>query len=194
MTPKILGHCFWLIIYVNKVVFCSRFTTIVQCTKNHIYQVLEYNEKLKNTKKISTFHQLFRSKKTVFPISEKFKTRSFPYSKNMVFHAEENIILHQLFESKENHISHLRKFQNNSFSVFRKHGTPCWRKYNLTSTFRIKRKPHFPSSKSSKHELFLSCKIHVFVIISFFLSQKLMFLLTILKTLIFIIKWNMKPN
>ena len=40
-------------------------------------------------------------KKTVFPISEKFKTRTFLYSNNMVFHAEENIILNQLFESKE---------------------------------------------------------------------------------------------
>ena len=48
-------------------------------------------------------------KKTVFPISEKFKTRIFPYSKSMIFHAEENIILHQLFEPKEDRISHLRK-------------------------------------------------------------------------------------
>ena len=69
-------------------------------TKNHIAQVLEYHEKLKNAKKISTFHQILDQKKTVSPISEKFKTRTFPYSKNMVFHAEENIILHQLFESK----------------------------------------------------------------------------------------------
>ena len=56
-------------------------------------------------------------KKTVFPISEKFKARTFPYSKNMVFHAEENIILHQLFESKEDRISHLRKFQNKIFPI-----------------------------------------------------------------------------
>ena len=33
------------------------------CAKNHISQVQEYHEKFKNTKKISTFHQLFRSKK-----------------------------------------------------------------------------------------------------------------------------------
>ena len=46
-------------------------------------------------------------KKTVFPISEKFKTRTFSYSKNMVFRAEENNILHQLFESKEDRISYL---------------------------------------------------------------------------------------
>ena len=36
---------------------------VLHCTKNHISQVLEYHEKFKNTKKISTFHQLFRSKK-----------------------------------------------------------------------------------------------------------------------------------
>ena len=33
----------------------------------------------------------------------------------MVFHAEENIILHQHFESKEDRISHLRKVQNKNF-------------------------------------------------------------------------------
>ena len=60
----------------------------------------------------------------LFPISEKFKTRTFPYSKNMVFHAEENIILHQLFEPKDDPISHLRKVQNKNFSLFRKHSIP----------------------------------------------------------------------
>ena len=75
-------------------------------------------------KKISYINFL-NQKKTVFPISEKFKTRTFPYSENMVFHAKENIILHQLFESKEDRISHLRKVQNKNFSVFRKHGIPC---------------------------------------------------------------------
>ena len=43
----------------------------------------------------------------------------------MVFHAEENNILHQLFELKEDRVSHLRKVQNKNFSVFRKHGIPC---------------------------------------------------------------------
>ena len=82
-------------------------------TKNHISQVLEYYEKFKNTKKITTSHQLFRSKK--------------------------------------DRISHLWKFQKKNFSVFKKHGIPCWRKY-LTSTFWIKRRPYFPSLKSSKGE------------------------------------------
>ena len=62
-------------------------------------------------------------KKTVFLISERFKTRTFLYSENMVFRAEENIILYQLFES--NRISHLRKVQNKNVFVFRKHGIPC---------------------------------------------------------------------
>ena len=75
------------------------------------------------------------SKNTVLPISEKFKTRTFQYSKNIVFHAEENIILHQLFESKKDRIFHLRKVQNKNFSEFRKHGIPCEQKYHLTSTF-----------------------------------------------------------
>ena len=64
-------------------------------------------------------------KKTVFPISEKFKTRTFPYSKNTVFHAKEYIILHQLFGLKEDRISHLGKVQNKNFSIIRKYGIPC---------------------------------------------------------------------
>ena len=62
-------------------------------------------------------HQLLNQKTAVFPISEKFKTRTFPYSENMVFHAKENIILHQLFESKEDRISYLRKVQNKNFPI-----------------------------------------------------------------------------
>ena len=97
----------FIVISVLPIKFLICFGICSHYTKNHISQVLEYHEKFKNTKKISTFHQLFRSKKTVFPISEKFKTRIFPYSKNMIFHAEENIILRQLFEPKEDRISHL---------------------------------------------------------------------------------------
>ena len=127
----------------------------IHCTKNYISHVLEYHEKFKNIKIISTFHQLFRfkkpyflslksskqelfrihktwysmlkkissyinflnKKKTVFPISEKFKTRTFRFSEDVVFHAKENIILHQFFESKEDRISHLRKVQNKDFSI-----------------------------------------------------------------------------
>ena len=37
----------------------------------------------------------------------------------MVFHAAENIILHQLFESKEDRISILRKVQNKNFAIIR---------------------------------------------------------------------------
>ena len=35
----------------------------------------------------------------------------------MVFHVKENIILHQLFESKEDHISHLQKVKNKELSL-----------------------------------------------------------------------------
>ena len=56
-------------------------------------------------------------KKSVFCISEKFKTRTFPYSGNIVFYAKENIILNQLFESKEDRISHHRKVQNKNFTI-----------------------------------------------------------------------------
>ena len=54
-------------------------------------------------------------KKIVIPISEKFKSRTFPYSKNTIYHAEENIILHQLFESKEDRISISKKLKTRTF-------------------------------------------------------------------------------
>ena len=46
-------------------------------------QVLEYHGKL----------NILDQKETVFSISEKFKTRIFPYSVNTIFDAKENIIL-----------------------------------------------------------------------------------------------------
>ena len=67
--------------------------------------------------KISSSIKFLNQKKTVFPISKKFKTKTFPYSENMVFHAKENIILHQLFESKEGRIFHLQKVQNKNFPI-----------------------------------------------------------------------------
>ena len=76
---------------------------------------LEYHEKFKNTKKISTNHKLFTSKK--------------------------------------DRISCLSKVPNN-FSVLKKHGIPCWRKYHFASIFWIKRRLYFPSPKNSKQELF----------------------------------------
>ena len=60
-------------------------------------------------KKILSYINLLNQKKNVFLISEKFKIRTFLYSENMVFYAKENIILHQLFESKEECTSHLQK-------------------------------------------------------------------------------------
>ena len=97
----------------------------IHCRKNHISRILKYHEKFKNTKKISTSINFLDQKKTVFPISENFKARTFPYSKNMIFIAKENIILYKLFESKVDRIFHLRKVQHQNFSIFRKHGIPC---------------------------------------------------------------------
>ena len=93
----------------------------VHCTKSHISQFLEYHGKFKNTKKISTSHQLFRSKK--------------------------------------DRISYLCIVQSKNFSVLKKHGISCWRKYHLTSTFWIKRRQYLPCPKSSKQEPFRIQKI-----------------------------------
>ena len=42
----------------------------------------------------------------------------------MVNHAKENIILHQLFESKKDRIAHLGKVQNKNIFVLSKRGIP----------------------------------------------------------------------
>ena len=75
-----------------------------------LWKVKKYQENI-------NFPSSFYIKKTVFPISEKFKTRTFPCSENIVFHAKENIILHQLFESKGDCIYYLRKVQNKNFPI-----------------------------------------------------------------------------
>ena len=87
-------------------------SSYIHCAKNHISQVLEYHEKFKNTKKTSTFHQLFRSKKYRISYLWKVQNKNFSIFKK---HGEENMILHQLFEAKEDRISHLRKVQNKNF-------------------------------------------------------------------------------
>ena len=50
----------------------------------------------------------FLNKMTVISISEKFKTRTFPCSVNMAFHAKENIIL--FFWELKNHLSRFLKY------------------------------------------------------------------------------------
>ena len=139
--------------YSNIWIFLREFCSLFTAQKKHISQVLEYHEKFKNIKKLSTFRQLYRSKNDRISYLWKVQNKNFSVLKKMVFHAEENIILHQLFESKEERISHLQKIQNKNFSVFRKYGIPRWRKHHLKSTFWTKRNPYFPSPKSSKQEL-----------------------------------------
>ena len=57
------------------------FSRYYHCTKNHISQVLEYRGPSKYHLSINFLAQ----KKTVYPISEKFKTRTFQYSVNIIF-------------------------------------------------------------------------------------------------------------
>ena len=97
----------------------------IHCTKNHISQVLEYNEKLENTKKISTFHQLFRSKRGRISYLWKVRNRNFCVLKKHSIPCWRKYHLISTFESKDHRLSHLWKVQNKNFSVFRKHGIPC---------------------------------------------------------------------
>ena len=66
-------------------------------------------------KKISSYINFLNQKKTVFPISEKFKTRIFPYSENIVFHIKENIILHQLLNQNNTVFLISEKFKTRTF-------------------------------------------------------------------------------
>ena len=47
--------------------------------------------------KYHLFINFLDQSKIVFPVSKNFKTRPFPYSVNMVFYAEENIVLKSTF-------------------------------------------------------------------------------------------------
>ena len=63
--------------------------------------------------KDNRFINFMAQKKTVFPITEKSKTRTFQQLVNTIFH--------QLFGSKKDRISHLGKVQNMKFSVISKY-------------------------------------------------------------------------
>ena len=101
----------------------------IHCTKKHISQALEYHEKFKNTKKISTSHQLFRPQKDRISYLWKVQNMNFSVLKKLVFHGEENIILYLASTFWIKRIS------------------------SLASTFWIKRRLYFSCPKSSKQKL-----------------------------------------
>ena len=131
--------------------FCWKTEGVSHCTKKHISQVLEYDEKFKNTKKTSTFQI---KERPYFLSLESSKQELFHTKKTWYFMVKKISSYINFLNQKEDRISHLRKFQNKNFPVFRKLGILCWRKYHLTSTFWIKIRPYFPSPKSLKQELF----------------------------------------
>ena len=72
-------------------------------------------------KKLLPYINYFRIKKTGFPISKKFKTKTFQYSINLVFHANENIILLLFFRTKRLYSSVLKvscKFRKYLGNIF----------------------------------------------------------------------------
>ena len=66
----------------------------------------------------------------LLPTFNKVKYKIYKIQPNFQF-------FHQIF--KKDRIFYLRKVQSTSFSVINTHGIPCSRKYNLTSTFWIKK-------------------------------------------------------
>ena len=52
-------------------------TASLHCTKDHISQVLEYHGKVKKTRKYHLSINFLAEKKTIFLMTEKFKTRTF---------------------------------------------------------------------------------------------------------------------
>ena len=61
-------------------------------------------------KKTSSYTNFLDRKKNVFSISEKSKTRTFPYSVNMVFHTKEKIVL-LFFRELKDHIPWFLKYR-----------------------------------------------------------------------------------
>ena len=98
---------------------------------------------MESSKRPSKYHlsiNFLAEKKAVFPITEKFKTRT---SQQPV-----NIIFPSTFWLKKARISHSRKDQNKNFSVVSK--------YHLSSNFLAQKRPYFPFPKRPKQELFSS--------------------------------------
>ena len=109
-----------------------------------------------------TFASTLWLKKTVFPITEMFKTRTFwqPITKN--FQQSVNIIFPSSFCLKKDRISHYIKVQNQNFLVISK--------YQLFINFLPQKRPHFPFPKSSKQKFFSNQYISYFC--HFFGSKK----------------------
>ena len=121
---------------------------VTHCTINHISKSWNIMERSKRPSKYHLSIKFFTEKKTVFPITKKFKTWTFqksintifpstfwlkkrPYfpsrksSKQELFSNQSISYFHQLFGSKNDRIFHFQKFQNNNFSLISKHGIPC---------------------------------------------------------------------
>ena len=94
-----------------------------------------------NFQAISKYHlyiNFLAQKKTVFPIYEKFKTRTFQYSVNIIFSST--------FWLKNPRIFHLQKFLNKNFSVFSN--------YHLSINFLARKKTVFSISENFKTRTF----------------------------------------
>ena len=86
----------------------------IHCTKNHISQVLEYQEKpQKGHVKITFLSTFWLKKRPYFPLPKSSKQKLFSYQQILYFHL--------LFDSKKDLIFHLRKIRNKKILVISKH-------------------------------------------------------------------------
>ena len=89
----------------------------IHCTKNHISQVLEYQEKpQKGHVKITFLSTFWLKKRPYFPLPKSSKQKLFSYQQILYFHL--------LFDSKKDLIFHLRKIRNKKILVISKHLFP----------------------------------------------------------------------
>ena len=109
------------------------------CTKNHISQVRRWNRKLKSTKQISSFHQIFGTKRDRISHLRKIQNKTFSaiskYNPSMTFLAEKDTVFPIYGELK------IRFF-------------PVISKFHLSINFLAQKRPYYLSPKNSKQEVF----------------------------------------
>ena len=141
------------VIFVLPIKFLICFGICSHYTKNHISQVLEYHEKFKNTKKISTFHQLFRSKKDRISYLWKVQNKNFSVLKKHDVPCWRKYHLTSTFWTKRRPYFPPLKSSKQELFCNQKTWYSILKKISSYINFWIKRRPYFPSPKSSKQEL-----------------------------------------
>ena len=103
-------------------------------------------QSLKRPSKYYLYINVLVKKKTVFPVNEKFKTRTFSVAQSKNFLVISKYYLSINFLSQKEHTFHHWNVQNKNFSVIGK--------YHISINFLAQERPYLRSPKNSNQGLF----------------------------------------